>query len=146
MQTETPETSWDPGRGGIEHDIMESFKVGKVHPHFMHFGARGKGYRYSVVPSGWKKLYDGMVDVDENVFHRFGMLWEPDGYTLYLDGKACGPKLTDMVSHVPEFVLLTTEVQWYRRGKGAVPEVKAAADAHDDFLVDYVRVYDEEKP
>ena len=49
------------------------------------------------------------------------------------------------VSHVPEFLLLTTEAKWYRNnrmtGKG-VPELGAAAVAGDDFVVDYVRVYD----
>ena len=46
---------------------------------------------------------------------------------------------------MPEFVLLTTEAKWYRNnrmtGEG-VPELDAAAAANDDFVVDYVRVYD----
>ena len=48
-------------------------------------------------------------------------------------------------SQVEEFVLITTEAKWYRNnrmtGKG-VPELEAAAAACDDFVVDYVRVYD----
>lgn len=44
-----------------------------------------------------------------------------------------------------EFILLTTEAKWYRNnrmmGKG-VPELEAAAASGDEFLVDYVRVYD----
>ena len=48
-------------------------------------------------------------------------------------------------SQVEEFVLVTTEAKWYRNnrmtGKG-VPELDAAAAAGDDFVVDYVRVYD----
>ena len=57
-------------------------------------------------------------------------------------------KSAKAVSHVPEFVLLTTEAKWYRAhrisGKSGtgVPELAAAAKAGDDFVVDYVRVYD----
>ena len=44
-----------------------------------------------------------------------------------------------------EFILLTTEAKWYRNdhmtGKG-VPELEAAASSGDEFLIDYVRVYD----
>ncbi len=83
------------------------------------------------------------------MFHVFGMLWEPDGYTFFIDGKQHGPKVGqgegEAVSQVEEFVLLTTEAKWYRNnrmtGKG-VPELEAAAAAGDDFVVDYVRVYD----
>ena len=51
----------------------------------------------------------------------------------------------EAVSQVEEFVLLTTEAKWYRNnrmtGKG-VPELDATTAAGDDFVVDYVRVYD----
>ena len=46
---------------------------------------------------------------------------------------------------MPEFVLLTTEAKWYRKGRmtgTGVPELEAAAKAGDAFVVDYVRVYD----
>ena len=49
------------------------------------------------------------------------------------------------IPHVPEFILLTTETKWYRNNRmtgKAVPELEAAARAGDDFVVDYVRVYD----
>ena len=72
------------------------------------------------------------------------MLGEPDGYSIYVDGRLRG-RNNAAVSHVPEFLLLTTEAKWYRNnrmtGKG-VPELGAAARAGDDFVVDYVRVYD----
>ena len=75
--------------------------------------------------------------------------WEPDGYTLYVDGRQHGPKVgggeCEAVSETEEFVLLTTEAKWYRNdnatGKG-VPELEAAAASGDEFLVDFVRVYD----
>ena len=92
---------------------------------------------------------ENSVKLDKTAFHVFGMLWEPDGYTFFIDGKQHGPKVGqgegEAVSQVEEFVLLTTEAKWYRNnrmtGKG-VPELDAAAAAGDDFVVDYVRVYD----
>ena len=89
------------------------------------------------------------VKLDKTTFHVFGMLWEPDGYTIFIDGRQHGPKVGqgegEAVSQVEEFVLVTTEAKWYRNnrmtGKG-VSELDAAAAAGDDFVVDYVRVYD----
>ena len=49
------------------------------------------------------------------------------------------------VSRAPEFILLSTEAKWYRNNRMTgmpVPELDAAISAADDFVVDYVRVYD----
>ena len=85
---------------------------------------------------------------------KLGLVWhdEFDGYTLFIDGRQHGPKVGqgegEAVSQTEEFVLLTTEAKWYRNdhmtGKG-VPELESAAASGDEFLVDYVRVYDIEE-
>ena len=44
---------------------------------------------------------------------------------------------------MPKFVLLTTEVKWYRNNRMTgkpVHELDTAVAAGDDFVVDYVRV------
>ena len=91
------------------------------------------------------------MKLDKTEFHVFGMLWEPDGYTFFIDGRQHGPKVGqgegEAVSHVEEFVLLTTEAKWYRNGRmtgKGVPELDAAVG--DEFVVDYVRVYDVVEP
>ena len=92
---------------------------------------------------------ENSVKLDKTAFHVFGMLWEPDGYTLFIDGKKHGEKVGqgegEAVSQTEEFVLITTEAKWFRNnrmtGKG-VPELDAAVVAGDDFVVDYVSVYD----
>ena len=148
MQTPMQGCSLDPRRAGIEHDIMESFEPGEIIPHCFHangYGADYQGFRCPRV----KKNEDAICKLDKTQFHTFGMLWEPDGYTLYVDGRQHGPKVgggeCEAVSQTEEFVLLTTEAKWYRNdrmtGKG-VPELEAAAATGDEFLVDYVRVYD----
>ena len=148
MQTPMQGASLDPGAAGIEHDIMESFEPGVVIPHCFHYNGYGADYKNFRTPRV-KKSAEASVNVDKTQFHVFGMLWEPDGYTLYIDGVQHGPKVGqgpgEAVSHTDEFVLITTEAKWFRNnrmtGKG-VKELEASAAAGDSFDVDYVRVYD----
>jgi len=98
---------------------------------------------------GQKDSQRGNLLLDKTEFHTFGLLWEPDGYTVFVDGRQHGPKLGkgkgEAVSETEEFILISTEAKWFRNnrmtGKG-VPELEAAAAAGDEFFVDYVRVYD----
>ena len=160
MQTEIQGTCLDPARAGIEHDIMESFEPGVVIPAAFHMNGYGADYvgfhcpRYSGKGTFLAQTEEVSAKVDKTVYHTFGMLWEPDGYTLYIDGVQRGEKvgrgknhkgLDEAVSQVPEFILITTEPKLYRAnrmtGRG-VPELQDAWKAGDEFIVDYVRVYD----
>ena len=147
MQTPMQGCSLDARRAGIEHDIMESFEPGQVIPHCFHYDGYGAEHRCFKSPRV-KKNAAGTLSLDKTKFHVFGLLWEPDGYTVFIDGRQHGPKVGrgkgEIVSETEEFILLTTEAKWYRKdrmtGKG-VPELEAAAAAGDDFAVDFVRVY-----
>ena len=143
MQTESQGVTLDPGISGIEHDIMESFDPDEVLPACFHYNGYGADYQGFRIPDVAKND-NAMLKVDKTQFHTFGMLWTSEGYEIYVDGRLRG-KNAKAVSHVPEFVLLTTEAKWYRNnrmtGKG-VPELEATAKAGDEFVVDYVRVYD----
>ncbi len=70
------------------------------------------------------------------------MDWRQDGYTFYCDGKEvsrCGKH----ISQVPQFILLTTEVQGYRfPEKEDSPYFIKDVFEDDAFIVDYVRVFD----
>lgn len=74
----------------------------------------------------------------EDGWHYFGMNWQPDGYDFYCDGKLVS-HADQHVSHVPQFILLTTEVQGYRSSRPHVIEGEFSDDA---FIVDFVRVFD----
>ena len=151
MQTPMQGCSLDPRRAGVEHDIMESFDPGELIPHCFHANGYGADYLGFRCPRVGRNE-DAILAIDKTRFHTFGMLWEPDGYTFFIDGRRHGPKVGqgegEAVSQTEEFVLLTTEAKWYRNdhmtGKG-VPELEAAAASGDEFLVDYVRVYDIEE-
>ena len=155
MQTPMQGCSLDPRRAGVEHDIMESFHPGDVIPHWFHANGYGPDYLGFATPRKPKGMtvHDhnlaAAVHLDKTQFHDFGMLWEPDGYTMYIDGAQHGPKVGggegEAVSQVEEFILISTEAQYYRQermtGKGA-DGLEAAAAAGDEFLVDFVRVFD----
>lgn len=125
--------SLDPAESGSEIDVMECFRPGHVHDHNVFTGGYGLDMKHNHI---------GGMDVDPTEFHRFGLLWDETGYTFYVDGKEDG-KITEFVSHRPEFILISTEMKGYRfEDHAPVPEAYAAMEAGDTFLVDYVRVFD----
>jgi len=133
MQSPTIGASLDPAETGTELDIMECFDPGEVAPHNAFTGGYGLDMKNAHC--------GGMKGLDPKAFHRFGMLWDENGYTFYVDGKEDG-HISQYVSMRPEFILISTEVKGYRH-----KEHKAVKEAYDwigkdDFLVDYVRVFD----
>ena len=155
MQSITQGACLEPERAGIEHDIMESFEPGVILPACFHMngcGAEYVGFHAPRMPKkgSWQSRVDAVsMKLDKTLFHVFGLLWEEDGYTVFVDGVQRGEKVgregKERVSHVPEFLLVSTEPKWYRKDRmtgKAVPELEAAWKAGDEFIVDYVRVYD----
>ncbi len=124
--------SLDPAESGTEIDVMESFAPGEVVHHCLHTGGYGLD-RISLSTGETTKHA-----VEE--FHRFGVLWDENGYTFYIDGKVTGHS-TDSISKRPEFILISTEVQGYRTPSHK-PTAAAFENLGDTFVVDYVRVFD----
>lgn len=130
-QSPTIGGAYDPEWCGVESDIMEYFHVGEATTGniFGGYGSQCKGsgrVRYAL-----KETEDG--------YHTFGMHWTPEKYTFYCDGEIVSEDSLH-VSQVPQFILLTTEVQGYRRFNPKKVEGEFVDDA---FIVDYVRVFDE---
>lgn len=135
MQSPVIGSSLDPAVSGIETDIMEAFEPGKVATHVIHYNGYGEDHMSKTAGPG--------RDLSLDEYHNFGMLWEPDGYTFYIDGIQDGDKIKEPVSHIPQFIILSTEARGYRSAEHAAsPEAKLAAKAGDVFTVDYVRVFD----
>jgi beta-glucanase (GH16 family) len=132
-------TRFEPEWCGIESDIMEYFHEDQVTS-----GNIMGGYGKQLKTDG-KVKYD--LEKTEDGWHYFGMDWREDGYTFYCDGKVTA-ECNEHVSHVPQFILLTTEIQGYRLIKSGkaklINEPFLIKDEYvdDAFIVDFVRVFD----
>lgn len=130
-------SSLHPEETGAEIDVMECFETGRIAPHHVIYG--GYGLDCKCCKAG------GVSGLDQTAFHRFGVLWEPSGYTFYVDGVENG-RVTEAVSQRPEFILISTEVNGYRSADHQpAPEARALI-GKDTFVVDYVRVFDPAEP
>lgn len=130
--------SLDPADTGVEIDIMESFKPGRIDQHNIYTGGYGLD-NYHV------KISEKREGLDTSVFHTFGLLWDETGYSFYIDGVFDG-HTSECITTRPEFILISTEVRGYRKKKYNKQPMPEAYDAiGDTFLVDYVRVFDKKK-
>jgi beta-glucanase (GH16 family) len=133
MQSPIIGASLDPAESGSELDIMECFRNGSVSSHNVFTGGYGLDMKRAIV--------GGLDDLAMDQFHRFGMLWNENGYTFYVDGKEDG-HIDQHVSKRPQFILISTEVQGYRRENHQPTPESYEVIGKDSFIVDYVRVFD----
>lgn len=137
----------NPTHSGIECDIMECFTPGRIIPSAMHYNGYGADYRGFQSDRGSGNIHSRALAIDQDEFHVYGCLWEPDGYTFYIDGRRKGPKIGhgegEAVSDTEQFILVSTECHSYRRnGKPESKVLSKAVQANDAFVIDYVRVFD----
>ena len=151
LQSASIGTRFDPKWCGVENDIMEHF-----YPDTASTGNIYGGYGDQLTKDG---RVNYPLEKTEDGFHRFGMHWTENEYVFYCDGKEIS-RCNKGVSHVPQFVLLTTEIRGYRNktplkiGEYCTDYTSIRAGTikrrdnkftDDAFIVDYVRVYDEVK-
>ncbi len=149
LQSPSIGTTYDPEWSGVEIDIMEYFGMHKLTSGNF-YGGYGKDLKQSArVRYDFKgnNVGNDQVTKEENgtaeeEFHRFGLLWTENEYVFYFDGKEMA-RSNSPVSKVPQFILLTTEVKGYRNGDGTKHQPNAEESLNDEFVVDYVRVFDE---
>lgn len=147
----------DARYGGVECDIMESYL--KPSRNEMICGNGWGGYGKN---SKWYGHFHFPYEETEDGWHTYAVDWTKEGYIFYADGKEVGRQMAPEcpVSEVDEFVLLTTECHGYNRcfantakrvsaagdadvWKGEPVDVLKSAVLPDEFVVDYVRVFDE---
>jgi beta-glucanase (GH16 family) len=114
------------GRDGTEIDIMEKPWLDDK----LHYALHWDGYGKDRKSKGHVAKVPGVMEG----WHTYGLWWKPDEYIFYVDGKETWRTKT-AVCQVPEYIKLSDEV-----GKWGGDITKAALP--DQFLVDYVRVYD----
>jgi len=117
----------DEGRDGTEIDVMEKPWLDDRVQHTLHWDGYGRQHK----SEGKVVRVEGVMEG----FHTFGLLWLPDQYVFYVDGKETWRTKAGGVCQVPLFLKLSDEVgDW----GGDIRK----AQLPDQFLVDYVRVYD----
>lgn len=133
------------GTDGAEIDIMESpywgnKKLKNSTIHTIHYDGYGEEHR-SKNDGNWRIEGDPY-----NEYHTYGLEWNKDGYTFYIDGRKTSETNFGGASHVPEFLILSVEVS----GENAIPSDQGFStgsiedngrDFKSEFIVDYVRVY-----
>lgn len=117
----------DGGRDGTEIDIVEiPWRDGTVTMN-LHWDGYGKDHR----SDGVKVQVPGLMEG----WHTFGLLWTREEYVFYADGQETWRSKAGGVSQVPEYLKLTEEI-----GTWGGDITKATLP--DEFVVDYVRVWD----
>lgn len=118
----------DPGRAGVEIDIIEYLCNGPNRneaKHAIHWDGYGEHHK---VRTG-RRRFDDLHDD----FHTFGLLWTPTEYVFYVDGVETR-RMTEAISHRPQYIILSLEVgSW----AGDIRD----ATLPDSVVFDYVRVF-----
>ncbi len=116
----------DEGRDGTEIDIIEvPWRDGQLTSN-LHWDGYGKEHQSAGIKFNVPGVMEG--------WHTFGLLWLPEEYVFYVDGKETWRTTAGGVSRVPEFLKLTEEIGTWGG------DIKKA-ELPDFFRVDYVRVY-----
>lgn len=127
------------GKDGSEIDIYESafyYEPAKVGNALHWDGYNAPFYRCTdhVTDTGTDQ-YDG--------WHTYGLLWSPDHYTFFADGKALWQTNAGGVSRVPSYLRLTVEIRRKETGPygatlGAFANTRETPSV---FEIDYVKVW-----
>lgn len=131
------------GEDGTEIDVYESaFRKSNTSKmgHALLWDGYGKSAKSSPYIGNLEQdLYDG--------YHTFALKWTPDYYVFYVDGVATWATDDGGVSKVKEFLRLTVEIDagdgWGPHGQ-KIGQFSHDNSENDDFLVDYVKVWQNE--
>jgi beta-glucanase (GH16 family) len=115
------------GRDGTEIDIAEfPWRDGRFTIN-LHWDGYGKAHQHAGT--------NVFVPAITNGFHEFALLWTTNEYVFYVDGRELWRTAAGGVSQRPEWAKFSNEIgSW----AGDIRKAKLP----DDFLVDYIRVYD----
>lgn len=117
----------DAGRDGTEIDIMEKPWLDDRVQHTLHWDGYGKAHKTEGAAVNVPGVMQG--------FHTFALWWKADEYIYYVDGQETWRSKAGGVCQSPQYMILSDEIgSW----GGDITQ----AQLPDQFLVDYVRVYD----
>ncbi len=122
------------GKDGTEIDILEAFGWNNLVHHALHWDGYSKYHKSAGHTS---KI------TNHNAYHTYTLIWTPTEYRFYIDGNLSWVTNKGGVSQVEQYIILSGEastVGWKATNVWAKDPTKA--NYPDEFLIDYVRVYD----
>ncbi len=122
----------NPSIYGTEIDIFEYHRLEGTEN--LYFGLHWNGYNFSNASHRAVFSKSNIPGISTG-FHTFGLEWTPKEYIVYVDGKEMA-RSSEALSHIPEFVILSTEINGYGGDR-----FKMSSAVPDSFEVDYVKVY-----
>lgn len=130
------------GKDGTEIDVYESAFINSKQSKMGH-ALLWDGYGKDA------KVSDYIGDLEQNLYdgyHTYALKWTPEYYVFYIDGVATWATDDGDVSRVKEFLRLTVEID---AGDGWGPHGQEIGEfddsqATDDFMIDYVKVWQNE--
>ena len=124
------------GVNGAELDVFESLYTQRKNPNMVSSNIHIDGYGDAHSAMGSKRFLLRGDPYAE--FNTYGMEWNEDGYTFYINGKKSFSTDWGGVSAVPEWLILSVETG----GKDGVPSCGILDGVESsEFVVDYVRAY-----
>ena len=126
----------DGGVNGAELDIFESLYTQAKNPNMVSSNIHIDGYGDAHRALGSKRFLLRGNPYEE--FNTYGMEWNENGYTFYINGQKSFSTKWGGVSAVPEWLILSVETG----GKDGVPSCGILDGVESsEFIVDYVRAY-----
>ncbi|MBQ6065894.1 MAG: glycoside hydrolase family 16 protein [Clostridia bacterium] len=126
----------DKGKNGAELDVFESMYYDKKQPNVVSSNIHIDGYEDKHQAMGSKKFL--LKGDPYSEYNTYGIEWNSDGYTFYINGKKSFSTDWGGVSEVPEFIILSVEIS----GENGIATKDALAGVDSsEFIVDYVRAY-----
>ena len=126
----------DQGKNGAELDVFESPYFGTKNSNMVSSNIHIDGYNEHHQAKGSKKFL--LKGDPYSEFNTYGLEWNAEGYTFYINGEKTFSTDWGGVSEVPEFMILSVEVG----GNDGIPQTNPLDGIdNSEFIVDYVRAY-----
>jgi hypothetical protein len=130
----------DPAHAGAEIDIVEHTDSDTGATHGLHWDGYSDMHGYD--GTNGVRLACPHVASCLGGFHTWGVLWDPTGYTYFVDGHEMPSKIVRGISHHPLFLVLGFGVEGSALGDASTQNYQPFGNAANPLtLVDYVKVW-----
>lgn len=122
----------DGSADGVEIDVFEYLPARDAINVSLHWDGYNEAHQRE-----YKRFSE--TGVADGEYHLFGMNWDEDGYTFYIDGRKVWTTQGAGICHAEGYLKISTEVddEWAAWAGKFDPSLMPV-----DWVIDYVRIYD----